>query len=71
MGFVFDEANVKNEITQMTAVVTEYQSIFTGAVKNPEKLLDERNAKLKSAGIEKVQAELQKQIDAWRAENKK
>lgn len=71
MGFVFDEANVKNEITQMTAVVTEYQSIFTGAVKNPEKLLGERNAKLKSAGIEKVQAELQKQIDAWRAENKK
>lgn len=71
MGFVFDEASVKNEITQITAVVTEYQSIFTGAVKNPDKLLDERNAKLKAAGIEKVQAELQKQIDTWWAENKK
>jgi putative aldouronate transport system substrate-binding protein len=70
MGFVFDDTNVKNEITQMTAVVTEYKSIYTGAVKNPSGLLDERNKKLKDAGIEKVQAELQKQIDAWWAANK-
>jgi len=71
MGFVFDDTNVKNEITQMTAVVNEYKVIFTGAVKNPSKELDERNAKLKDAGIEKVQAELQAQIDAWLAANKK
>jgi len=71
MGFAFDDSNVKNELTQMTAVVTEYKSIFTGAVKNPVKLLEERNEKLKAAGIEKVQAELQSQIDAWWAENKK
>lgn len=71
MGFVFDDTNVKNEITQMTAVVNEYKVIFTGAVKNPTKELDERNAKLKDAGIEKVQAELQAQIDAWWAANKK
>ncbi|MFD0672447.1 ABC transporter substrate-binding protein [Cohnella sp. GCM10027633] len=71
MGFVFDDTNVKNEITQITAVVNEYKVIFTGAVKNPSKELDERNAKLKDAGIEKVQAELQAQIDAWWATNKK
>ncbi|MFB9276534.1 ABC transporter substrate-binding protein [Cohnella cellulosilytica] len=71
MGFVFDDSNVKNELTQMTAVVTEYKSIYTGAVKNPTKLLEERNGKLKAAGIEKVQAELQSQIDAWWAENRK
>lgn len=71
MGFVFDDSNVKNELTQITAVVTEYKSIYTGAVKDPFKLLEERNKKLKSAGIEKVQAELQAQIDAWWAENKK
>ncbi|OXS56681.1 hypothetical protein B1A99_20430 [Cohnella sp. CIP 111063] len=71
MGFVFDDTNVKNEITQMTAVVNEYKVIFTGAVKNPSKELDQRNAKLKDAGIEKVQAELQAQIDAWLAANKK
>ncbi|MGO4546792.1 ABC transporter substrate-binding protein [Paenibacillus sp. 2TAB23] len=71
MGFVFDDAKVKNEITQITAVVTEYKSIFTGAVKDPSKLLEERNKKLKTAGLEKVQAELQSQIDVWWAENKK
>ncbi|MEK3884587.1 ABC transporter substrate-binding protein [Paenibacillus sp. PL2-23] len=71
MGFAFDDTNVKNELTQMTAVVTEYKTIFTGAVKDPAKLLAERNGKLKAAGIEKVQAELQKQIDAWWAANKK
>ncbi|MFS0722411.1 ABC transporter substrate-binding protein [Paenibacillus sp. 1P07SE] len=69
MGFVFDETNVKNEITQMTAVITEYKSIFTGAVKDPVKLLDERNSRLKAAGIETVQAEIQKQVNAWRAAN--
>jgi len=71
MGFVFDDTNVKNEITQLTAIATEYKAIYTGAVKEPVKQLEERNTKFKAAGIEKVQAELQTQIDAWRADNKK
>lgn len=69
MGFVFDETNVKNEITQLTAVVTEYKSIYTGAVKDPVKLLEDRNRRLKDAGIERVRDEIQTQIDAWRASN--
>ncbi|WP_042164442.1 ABC transporter substrate-binding protein [Paenibacillus gorillae] len=71
MGFVFDDTKVKNELTQITAVVTEYKLIYTGAVKDPTKLLEERNKKLKAAGLEKVQAELQSQINVWWAENKK
>lgn len=70
MGFVFDDTNVKNEISQLTGIVAEYKSLATGAVPNPSKLLDERNAKLKSGGIERVQEELQAQIDAWLADNK-
>ncbi len=70
MGFVFDDTNVKNEVAQLTGIIAEYKTIATGALPNPSKLLDERNAKLKSAGIEKVQAELQTQIDAWLADNK-
>lgn len=69
MGFVFDDTKVKNEISQMIGIATEYKMIATGAVANPSKLLEERNAKLKDAGIEKVQAELQAQIDAWWADN--
>jgi putative aldouronate transport system substrate-binding protein len=71
LGFVFDDTNVKNELSQLTTIATEYKSIGTGAVPEPTKLLEERNAKMKTAGIEKVQAELQKQIDAWWSENKK
>ncbi len=70
MGFVFDDTNVKNEIAQLTGIVTEYKTLTTGAVPNPSKLLDERNAKLKDGGLEKVAAELQAQIDAWWADNK-
>jgi len=71
LGFVFDDSNVKNEIAQLTSVIAEYKLVGTGAMANVSKLIDERNAKLKAAGIEKVQAELQKQIDEWWAQNKK
>ncbi|OUS68041.1 hypothetical protein B1748_34905 [Paenibacillus sp. MY03] len=70
MGFVFDDSKVKNEIAELTAVISEYKILATGAVANPSKVVDERNEKLKTAGIEKVQAELQEQIDAWWADNK-
>ncbi|MBO9600741.1 MAG: ABC transporter substrate-binding protein [Cohnella sp.] len=70
MGFVFDDTKVKNEISQLIGIVSEYKTLATGALSNPSKLLDERNAKLKSAGVEKVQAELQAQIDAWLADSK-
>ncbi len=71
LGFVFDDTNVKNEITQLTSVAQEYGILSSGAVANVSGMIDERSEKLKAAGIEKVAAELQKQIDAWRAENKK
>ena len=54
MGFVFDDSKVKNEIAELTAVVSEYKILSTGAVANPSKMIDERNARLKTAGIEKV-----------------
>jgi putative aldouronate transport system substrate-binding protein len=67
LGFVFDESSVKNEITQLTSVIGEYRAASTGAIPDPAKMLEERNEKLKKAGIEKVQTELQTQIDAWKA----
>jgi putative aldouronate transport system substrate-binding protein len=67
LGFVFDETPVKNEITQLTSVIGEYRAASTGAIPDPAKMLEERNEKLKKAGIEKVKTELQAQIDAWKA----
>lgn len=71
LGFVFDDSNVKDTLTQLTAVAQDYNVIGSGVVANPTKLLDERTKRLKDAGIEKVRDELQKQIDAWWAANKK
>ncbi|OAS17712.1 ABC transporter substrate-binding protein [Paenibacillus oryzisoli] len=71
IGFVFDDTNVKNEIAQLTTIANEYKLVSTGTVPNPSKLIDERNGKLKAAGIDKVTKELQTQIDAWWKENKK
>jgi putative aldouronate transport system substrate-binding protein len=70
LGFVFNDSNVKNEVAQMTAIATEYKLITTGAIANPVKLLEERNKKLQNAGIEKVRAEIQSQVDAWLAAKK-
>ncbi len=67
LGFVFNDSNVKNEITQLTAIATEYKAISTGGIENPIKLLEERNKKFEEAGIEKVRAEIQTQVDAWKA----
>jgi len=67
LGFVFNDSEVKNEITQLTSVAQEYNMIGSGALANPSKILDERNEKLRSAGIEKVRDELQAQIDEWLA----
>ncbi|QNK58846.1 ABC transporter substrate-binding protein [Paenibacillus sp. PAMC21692] len=70
LGFVFKDTNVKNEITQLTAIATEYKAISTGGIANPVKLLEERNRKFEDAGIEKVRAEIQTQVDAWKAAQK-
>lgn len=71
LGFVFDDTNVKNELSQLSGIMGEYAVLATGAVPNPSKVIDERNKKLEAAGIEKVKMEMQAQIDAWLAENKK
>lgn len=71
LGFVFDDSNVKDTVTKLTAVAQDYLVLASGAVANPSKMLDERKQRLIDAGIEQVRDELQKQIDAWLAANKK
>lgn len=71
LGFVFDDTNVKNELSALSSIMGEYAALATGAVPNPSKIIEERNKKLEAAGIEKVKAEMQAQIDAWLAENKR
>lgn len=68
-GFIFDSSNVTNEITACNNVVAKYRaSLECGAV-DPEVALPEFNAELKTAGIDTIIAEKQRQLDEWLANN--
>lgn len=69
MGFVYDPTNVKSEITALNNVYNQYKVPLEFGCTNPEKGLAELISKLKAAGIDKVIAEKQKQLDAWAAAN--
>ncbi|MFK7697049.1 ABC transporter substrate-binding protein [Paenibacillus sp. HJGM_3] len=69
-GFNFNDAPVKAENANVAAIRAEYEPLlFTGTI-DPAKYLPEYIDKLKKAGVDKVLAELQKQLDAWAAEKK-
>lgn len=70
LGFAFDSEPVRNELAAITNVEKEFRvQVETGSV-NVEEYIKNYREKLKSAGIDKVIAEMQKQYDEWRAENK-
>ncbi|GLX67799.1 ABC transporter substrate-binding protein [Paenibacillus glycanilyticus] len=67
-GFGVNEENIKAENANINAVKNEYETALeTGAV-DPNKVLPEYVAKLKASGQEKVDAEVQKQWDAFLAQ---
>lgn len=67
LGFVFDFTPVKADKANVDAVIAElYYAISSGSV-DPDKYLPQFLEKLKKAGADKIIAEKQKQLDAWRA----
>lgn len=65
LGFTFDASGVKAEYAAVSNVVTQYKlPLETGSV-DPETILPEFISKLKAAGIDKIIAEKQKQLDEW------
>jgi putative aldouronate transport system substrate-binding protein len=66
--FVFDNSKVKTEIANVGNVMLRYAiPLEYGVIKDIDKGLADLNRQLKSAGIDKIQAELQAQIDAFLA----
>jgi putative aldouronate transport system substrate-binding protein len=64
-GFTFNAAKVKTEEASITNVINQYQkSLESGAV-DPAKVLPEFISKLKSAGIDRIISEKQKQLNTW------
>jgi putative aldouronate transport system substrate-binding protein len=71
LGFNFDPSKVTTEIAAVQNVREEFwATLMTGTV-DPEKFIPQANEKFKAAGLDKIIAEAQSQINAWRATNKK
>ena len=67
LGFMYNPEPVKTELAAIQNVVQQYaMALETGTI-DPVEHLPKFNAALKSAGIDKVIAEKQKQLDAWAA----
>jgi putative aldouronate transport system substrate-binding protein len=71
MGFVFDPTPVTNQVAAVSSVVTEYQKELTlGQLSSQDEvveMVEEFREKLRANGSEAIVAEVQKQIDAWKA----
>jgi len=68
IGFSFDRTNVENEIAQLGAITTEYvNTILVNGLADVDTTFQAMQDKRKAAGMDKVMAEIQKQLDAWRA----
>ncbi|UJF34969.1 ABC transporter substrate-binding protein [Paenibacillus hexagrammi] len=71
LGFVFDPEKVKNEIAATNNVMTQFTGgLYTGTI-DPEKYVPEFVSKMKAAGMDKIIAEKQRQLDEWAKANKK
>jgi len=67
LGFIYNSEPVKTEVAAVLNVVSQFKmGLETGSV-DPEKVLPQFIEQMKAAGIDKIIAEKQKQLDAWAA----
>ncbi|MBZ0291939.1 MAG: ABC transporter substrate-binding protein [Anaerolineae bacterium] len=69
LGFTFNRAPVETEIASVTAVGDEFGKPLNLGFVDPTEGIARLNEELKNAGIERVQEEMQRQIDEWKAAN--
>ncbi|HWT74652.1 MAG TPA: ABC transporter substrate-binding protein [Mobilitalea sp.] len=67
MGFTFDNSNVKTEYTAVESVISQYLPALQCGSVDPAVELPNFIEALKSAGMNSIIAEKQKQLDAWLA----
>lgn len=70
IGYSFISGDVSTEIAAVNTVVEQYTPSFNSGALDPEKALPEFISALKSAGIDKIIAENQRQLDEWAAKQK-
>jgi len=69
-GFIVDLSPVQNEVSAMTNIAKQYETVLQAGTNDVEPLLKEYNEKLKAAGMDKFFTEMQKQIDEWKKTRK-
>ncbi|ANE48343.1 hypothetical protein SY83_20975 [Paenibacillus swuensis] len=71
LTFVFDNTKFKNELAAMKNVTDQYRdALYLGALGDPEQGVKTLLEKYKEAGMDKVMAEVQKQVDVFMAAQK-
>lgn len=70
LGYNFIIDNVSSEYSAVSSVIAQYQGILNCGAVDPAVELKEFNQALKDAGIDKVIAENQKQLNDWLENNK-
>ncbi|MFU1795432.1 DUF3502 domain-containing protein [Paenibacillus azoreducens] len=65
LGFTYNPSPVKTELAAITNVVRQFQSGLENGALDPGVNLPKFNAALRAAGIDKVIAEKQRQLDEW------
>ncbi len=65
MGFIFNDANVQNEVAALTNVIAQYRGSLNSGSVDPEVYIPKFLEELEKAGIDKVIAEKQSQFDEW------
>lgn len=65
LGFTFDTANVATELTSVQNVYEEYQKSIEYGFLDPATGITEMNDKMMSAGLDKIIADKQAQLDKW------
>ncbi|MBW7454254.1 ABC transporter substrate-binding protein [Paenibacillus sepulcri] len=70
LGFNFDSSKVVNELAAIQNVKGEFWPALMTGTADPDKYLPQAIEKFKAAGLDKIIAEAQSQLDAWRATQK-
>ncbi len=69
LGLSLDNTNIRTEVANCTAIVKEYSYMNKGYT-NPEEFFGKYQERLKTAGIDKVVEEAQKQVNDYLAQDK-
>ncbi len=68
LGFVFDNSSVMNEVTAVNNVFEKYRYGIESGAMDAQETIPDFLSELEDAGIDKVIAEKQSQLDAWLAQ---